>query len=123
MTTRRKESSTNSANEAWLLRNCPFAYTLEHIGRRWRPALLWKLRAGPLHVAELARQLPRASEKVLTQDLRALAEAGLLERRADAGRTYYSLTPRGHELGPVLAAMHEFGERHRGEGEAPPAEG
>ncbi len=38
MTTRGKQSSTNSANEAWLIRNCPFAYTSEVVGRRWRPA-------------------------------------------------------------------------------------
>ncbi len=112
---RRKQSSTNYANEAWLVRNCPFAYTLAQMGRRWRPALLWKLRAGPLHFAELARQLPRASEKMLTQEIQALVDAGLVERSAQPGRTVYALTARGHELAPVLAAMYDFGERHRGE--------
>ncbi len=94
-------------------RACPFVYTLSVIGRRWRPALLWKLRAGPLHFAELARQLPRASEKMLAQELRALETAGLVVRSADAGRTLYTLTPLGGELGPVLAAVYTFGEQHR----------
>lgn len=109
----RKEFSTNAENEAWLVRACPFAHTLAVMGRRWRPALLWKLRGGPLHFAELARQLPRASEKMLAQELRALEAAGLVVRTADAGRALYTLTPLGGELGPVLAAMYTFGEQHR----------
>jgi DNA-binding HxlR family transcriptional regulator len=115
----RKPNSTTSVNEAWLVRHCPFSYTLSLVGRRWRPAVLWKLVPGPLHVAELARQLPRASEKMLAQELRALADADLVARRGDAGRTYYALTPRGHALVPVLMAMFAFGERHREEDPAP----
>lgn len=116
----RKESSSHAANEAWLVRNCPFSYTLAQLGRRWRPAILWKLREGPLHLAELARRLPRASEKMLTQELRALAGAGLVERRDEGDRVRYALSSRAAELEPVLAAMHAFGERHRHEAPEPP---
>ncbi len=117
--TNRKESSSQAVNEAWLVRNCPFSYTLAQLGRRWRPAILWKLREGPLHLAELARRLPRASEKMLTQELRALAEAGLVERRDEASKVVYALSSRAAELAPVLAAMHAFGERHRDEAPGP----
>ena len=61
----------------------------------------------------LQRLLPGATPKMLTQQLRALEECGMVRRKVIPERppkTVYSLTPFGESVVPVLDAMCRWGQ-------------
>jgi DNA-binding HxlR family transcriptional regulator len=47
---------------------------------KWRVHILCAMRCGPIRFGQLARTIPRASKKVLTQNLRDLEAAGIIMR-------------------------------------------
>jgi DNA-binding HxlR family transcriptional regulator len=79
---------------------------------RWTTLVIRELLRGECGFTELRRALPELSDKVLSDRLAQLAEAGVLERRRRSGwppRTHYRLTPHGRRLGPVLQALWDWG--------------
>ncbi len=92
--------------------HCPVEATLFLIGGKYKPLILWYLIEKPLHYMELQRMIPQATPKMLSQQLHALEECGLLHREvlpAKPPRTLYSLTPFGRSIIPVLDAMCNWG--------------
>ncbi|MDT0265324.1 helix-turn-helix domain-containing protein [Streptomyces sp. DSM 44915] len=94
--------------------DCPVEIALTALRGRWTTLLVRELlRAGrPLGYRELAGALPALSDKVLTDRLRQLTEAGVLDRRRRPGwppTVDYRLTDRGRALGPVLQALWDWG--------------
>ena len=90
---------------------------LELIGLRWAGSVLWRLLGGPRRFNDLLHGIEGISDRVLTERLRDLGEAGLVTREVDAGppvRVSYGLTGRGESLRGVLEAVEAW---HRG---APP---
>ena len=85
--------------------NCPVELALEVLGGKWRVVILAHVKQGPLRYAELRRRIPRMSEKMLSQRLRELVSAGLLQRHAGA----YRLTARGNRARTALGALHAWG--------------
>ncbi|MBZ9937192.1 helix-turn-helix transcriptional regulator [Mesorhizobium sp. BR1-1-16] len=90
---------------------------LAMVSGRWKLPILFRLYEQPkLRNAELKRDMPNVSQKMLTQHLRELEEDGLISR-LDFGeprpRVEYSLTPGGLALIPVLAAAKRFSESHQ----------
>ena len=59
-----------------------------------RQAVFERLRRGPRPVGALAAGLP-VSRPAVSQHLRVLKEAGLVEERADGARRIYSIRPAG----------------------------
>ena len=57
-----------------------------------RRAMLDAMRAGEIGAGELADQFP-ISRPAVSRHLKILRKAGLVKRRVDAQRRYYSLTP------------------------------
>lgn len=91
---------------------CGIARALDVVGERWALLVVRELLHGPKRFADLHRGLPGTSQNVLTQRLRELEESGVLVRRRalpPAGGTVYELTPRGHDLRPVLLALGQWG--------------
>jgi DNA-binding HxlR family transcriptional regulator len=92
---------------------CPLADVMEIIGGKWRAPTLWWLGQKPRHFGELRRQMPEVSPKVLTEQLKALEEACLVERTEELdGRVLkvrYGLTPAGAELLPILDQLCTWG--------------
>lgn len=74
---------------------------LDALGDRTRRAIFQRLRAGPLAVVEIARDVP-VSRPAVSQHLRVLKDAGLVADRADGNRRVYSVDPNG------LAALRSF---------------
>ena len=101
------------------LGNCSVAATLSLVGERWTLLILREVFAGLHRFDEIADHLG-ISRRVLTERLKQLVDAGLLERRSyqEAGqrsRPEYHLTPRAHDLQWVLAALLQYGDTHLGD--------
>lgn len=111
-----KESDIADLEEVKNAEFCPVMTTLGVIGGKWKPGILWMLHQnGLLRFGQLKRSIPSISQKVLSQQLRELEEAGIVHREIFAEvppRVEYRLTGYGHSLTPVLDAMAQWGIQH-----------
>ena len=91
---------------------CPhFHAAIELIGKRWSGAIIWSLSDGPMRFAELKRAVPGLSDRLLSQRLRELEAAGLMDRTVEEGqpvRVTYELTEKGQALRPAVQALREW---------------
>ncbi len=95
---------------------CPVETTLTLIGDKWKVLILRDLLTGTKRFGELKRSVGSVSQKVLTAQLRAMEESGLLTRKVYAEvppRVEYSLTELGLSLRPILDAMQTWGEGYK----------
>ncbi|WP_433936549.1 winged helix-turn-helix transcriptional regulator [Sorangium cellulosum] len=93
---------------------CGIARALDRVGERWALLVVRELLLGPRRFTDLRAGLPSASPNVLSQRLRELEDAGVVQRRALAppvAATVYELTPRGRELEPVIVSLARWGSR------------
>ena len=90
---------------------CPIAKASEILGDRWTLLIVRELLGGVSGFNELQRGLPGISRSVLTDRLRSLERAEVIERRTGPkGRTLdYRLTLAGRDLEPVVQAIGEWG--------------
>jgi DNA-binding HxlR family transcriptional regulator len=90
---------------------CPVAKTTEILGDRWTLLIVREMLGGASGFNELQRGLPGISRSVLTDRMRALERAEVVERRTGPrGRTLeYRLTSAGRDLEPVVQAIGEWG--------------
>jgi DNA-binding HxlR family transcriptional regulator len=90
---------------------CPVAKTSEILGDRWTLLIVREMLGGASGFNELQRGLPGISRSVLTDRMRALERAEVIERRTGpSGRTLdYRLTPAGRDLEQVVQAIGEWG--------------
>ena len=98
---------------------CPVELTLAGVGGKWKPLILWELRAGARGFNALQATLPGVTHKVLAQQLRQLERDGIVARAArgggPAGRVRhvdYALTPFGRTLRPSLDALARWAKAH-----------
>lgn len=95
---------------------CPVEVTLDMIGGRWKPLILWHLKEeGVLRHGQLRRLIPSITQKMLTQQLRQLEGDGLVERTQYPEvppRVEYALTVHGRELHDMLNHFCWWGEAH-----------
>jgi len=97
--------------------NCPVEATLDVIGGKWKPLILWQLRAEKLRFSGLQQSMQGISPKMLTKQLRELEADGLVLREAYPEippRVEYSLTEFGKTVLPVLDALCEWGNGYLG---------
>jgi DNA-binding HxlR family transcriptional regulator len=96
--------------------HCPVEVTIDLIGGRWKPLILWHLKEHKvLRHGELRRLIPTITQKMLTQQLRQLESDGLVERRMHPEvppRVEYSLTPYGQGLPEMLDLICGWGAEH-----------
>jgi DNA-binding HxlR family transcriptional regulator len=88
------------------------------LGKRWSGIILGLLLQGPARFAVLAQTIPGISERVLSQRLAELAEAGLIHRKVLGGRpvgVVYELSESGHAMGPGLQQLAEWAEHYFGQ--------
>jgi DNA-binding HxlR family transcriptional regulator len=99
---------------------CPVARTLDRVGEWWSILILRDAFFGLTRFDQFQTSLGVAPN-MLTRRLKALVEAGFLERRRYQDRPprdEYVLTARGRDFIPVLNAFKAFGEKHFPEGSA-----
>src|SRR5690349_3184766 len=70
-----------------------------------RRAVLERLRTGPKPVGEIARGLP-VTRPAVSQHLKVLKEAGLVDDRSEGTRRIYQIDPKG--LGAMRAWLDQF---------------
>ncbi|MCU9953029.1 MULTISPECIES: winged helix-turn-helix transcriptional regulator [Burkholderia] len=91
---------------------CSVEEAMRMLGGRWRLLLVSYLLDGPRRFSDLRRDMPGISQRMLTLDLRALEDAGLVRRTIYPEvpvRVEYDLTADGDRLRPVVEVMREFG--------------
>ncbi|MBN3801912.1 helix-turn-helix transcriptional regulator [Paraburkholderia sp. Ac-20336] len=94
------------------LSGCSVEESMRLIGGRWRLLIASYLIDGPKRFNDLRRDVPQISQRMLTLDLRALEDAGLVRRTVfptSPVRVEYTLTEDGQRLEPVVAVLKEFG--------------
>jgi DNA-binding HxlR family transcriptional regulator len=96
--------------------DCPVARALDVIGERWTLLILRDLfRKGPLRFADLQSSLTGVAPNTLSGRLKGLEASGVIGSRMyerHPPRMEYYLTEKGKELGPVIKALHAWGDRH-----------
>ena len=100
---------------------CPVETTLTLIGDKWKVLILRDLLPGTKRFGELKKSVGSVSRKVLTAQLRAMEESGLVQRKVYAEmppRVEYSLTELGRSLKPILDSMWVWGEDYKRKYEA-----
>jgi DNA-binding HxlR family transcriptional regulator len=91
---------------------CSVEEAMHLLGGRWRLLLVSYLVDGPKRFNELRRDVPGISQRMLTLDLRALEEAGLVLRTVYPTvpvKVEYALTEDGKRLKNVVSVIQEFG--------------
>ena len=114
MSTAIKETSTNQLNKQEIFK-CPVTRTLEKIGGRWKPLILYNIMDQSRRYNEIRKAIPAISEKMLIQQLRELEAHGLVQRTVHPvvpPHVEYSMTAIGQEMGPILGAMADWGVKH-----------
>lgn len=95
--------------------NCPVEATLELIGGKYKALILWHLSSGKLRFSQLKSCIPKATPKMLTQQLRELEQQKLIHREVYPvipPKVEYSLTETGRSLMPILVAMRDWGAQY-----------
>lgn len=95
--------------------NCPIEVTISLIGGKYKSLILWHLIDHPLHYMELQRLIPKATPKMLSQQLHSLEDSGIIHREVipeKPPKTIYSLTAFGQSIVPILNSMCQWGTRY-----------
>jgi DNA-binding HxlR family transcriptional regulator len=116
------EDRRMAKSESALACGCPVAAFQKMIGGKYKLRIVWDLKDGPLRYSEIRNGLlrglegsPEIAPRVLSRELKALAESGLIDRK-DFGvvppGVEYRLTRKGKSFVPVVAAIRNWGMRH-----------
>jgi DNA-binding HxlR family transcriptional regulator len=94
---------------------CPVAQAAEVVAERWVPLILRELISGSRRFNDIRKGVPLMSPSLLSQRLKALRDAGVVERRPTAAGSEkgseYHLTRAGQELQPVIEMLGLWGYR------------
>lgn len=81
------------------------------MGRRWTASILRVLLSGAARFSDIARLIPGLSNRLLSERLRELMDAGLVTVTRRGRITEYRLTPRGRDLRRVFEAVDAWNTR------------
>ena len=85
--------------------------TADLLERRWQLSILYAATSGAVRFSEFAEAVRGISARMLSERLRDLEQAGLIERTViptSPPQVEYHLTDHGRRLRPVLEAMRAY---------------
>jgi DNA-binding HxlR family transcriptional regulator len=89
---------------------CPIAKGAEVFNERWTPLIIREMLCGSKRFNELKRGNPMMSPSLLSQRLKFLEQAGVIEKRIRKGESSeYFLTQAGKDLGDVVSRLGLWG--------------
>lgn len=89
--------------------------TLDVIGGKWKPLILFLLKDDVLRFSELLKKIEKVTQKMLTQQLRELERDKLIKRKVYPEvppKVEYSITEYGRTLLPIFRSMDKWGRQH-----------
>jgi DNA-binding HxlR family transcriptional regulator len=95
--------------------SCPIACSLDILGDRWTLVVIRDLFRGLTRYGEFLEAPEGIPTNILADRLERLEAAGVIRAepyQSNPPRYAYTLTPRGADLKPVLAAVATWGMRH-----------
>lgn len=96
--------------------NCNMELTLDIIGGKWKPIIIYHIGNGDqVRYGELKRLIPSINERVLSRELRDLEKKGIITReefKEKVLRVEYTLTEIGNEVLPLLNDLTEWGNKY-----------
>lgn len=105
-----KQSSNQIKDAAF----CPYFHeATELIGRRWNGVILRAMLHDLAHFNEIKKAIPALSPRMLSERLKELERAGLVEREVIPStpvRTQYQLTEKGRQLSAVFAELETWAQ-------------
>ncbi len=92
--------------------HCALDVTMHFIGGKWKAVVIWYLRNGKKRFGELKQHIPDITDRMLSLQLKALEEDGLVLRKVYAQvppRVEYELSEEGNSLIPIVEAIAAWG--------------
>ncbi|MCI0438021.1 MAG: helix-turn-helix transcriptional regulator [Chloroflexi bacterium] len=87
---------------------------MELLGKRWTGLIIRALMDGPRRFTEITGYVEGLSDRLLSQRLQELEQAGIVERRVYSQRPVlveYELTEKGRDLRQVVEAIQVWADR------------
>lgn len=94
---------------------CPITATIDVIGGKWKPIIIWLLIEKTYRFGELHKTIPGMALKVLSRQLKELEADGIVKRQVFAEvppRVEYSLTAKGESLSEIMLLLSEWSKEH-----------
>ncbi|MBT2162973.1 winged helix-turn-helix transcriptional regulator [Zobellia barbeyronii] len=94
---------------------CPLDQTMNLIGTKWKPLVLFHLLDGPLRSGILQKKVPGISNKMFTQTVRELEKDGLVLREVFPvvpPKVEYALSEKGKSLESILRSLDKWGAKY-----------
>jgi len=93
---------------------CPrYEAAVELMGKKWTGLILRILMGGPRRFSEFRAQAPDLSDRLLSERLKELEDAGIVSRVVHDTKPVlieYTLTEKGQALEPVVAAIQKWAD-------------
>jgi DNA-binding HxlR family transcriptional regulator len=97
------------------------SHAVELMQGKWKMQILSAMCTGPVRLGQLARLIPSASKKVLTENLRELEASGIVVRRDLSGAVRHVEYDFSEAMRPAMISMldhlADLGEFHFGSGD------
>ncbi len=109
---------SDQAHEATQANACPetpLGRAIHLLGGAWILLIIMNLLQGSMRFNTLRAELKHISSKTLSSRLKLLEGLGFVQRRAFLEippRVEYHITAKGQELGEVIGALENFGNKH-----------
>jgi DNA-binding HxlR family transcriptional regulator len=88
--------------------DCPITATIDVIGGKWKPIIIWVLMDGPKRFGELHKSMPGIALKVLSRQLKEMEADDIVVRKAFPEvppRVEYSLSEKGKSLTDIMESL------------------
>lgn len=95
--------------------HCPVEAAMDVVGGKYKAIIIYHLMDATLRFSALQREIPQATPKMLSQQLKELEADGIIRRvlyPVVPPKTEYSLTELGKTIVPIVQALCDWGEMY-----------